>query len=75
MARSGILRLPQPGEKLLGGHAILAVGYDDTTEMIKIRNSWGADWGQQGYFDMPYKYIQDPDLASDFWAINKMEIP
>lgn len=75
MARNGILRLPQPGEKLLGGHAVLAVGYNDTTQMVRIRNSWGQFWGQSGYFDMPYKYISEPQLASDFWAINKMEIP
>jgi C1A family cysteine protease len=75
MERNGILRLPVPGEKLLGGHAVLAVGYDDDTQMIRVRNSWGAYWGLNGYFDMPYKYITDPNLASDFWAINKMEIP
>lgn len=69
MALSGILKMPQPNEKHLGGHAVLAVGYDDSKKMIKVRNSWGSDWGDNGYFYMPYDYISDTKLADDFWTI------
>ncbi|CAK9030609.1 unnamed protein product [Durusdinium trenchii] len=53
-----------------GGHAVCAVGYDDFQQCFIVRNSWGEDWGDQGYFYMPYEYICHPQLAQDFWAIN-----
>eukprot|EP00656_Telonema_subtile_P008894 TRINITY_DN1415_c0_g1_i1.p1 TRINITY_DN1415_c0_g1~~TRINITY_DN1415_c0_g1_i1.p1 ORF type:complete len:405 (-),score=97.46 TRINITY_DN1415_c0_g1_i1:195-1409(-) len=61
--------IPEPNEKVLGGHAVLAVGYDDATQHVIVRNSWGAAWGQQGYFKMPYGFITDPNSASDFWIV------
>ena len=64
--------MPKPDEKLLGGHAVMAVGYDDTTEVFVIRNSWGNKWGDKGYFYMPYKFITNTDLASDFWVVEKV---
>lgn len=60
-------------EALIGGHAVLAVGYDNSTQHFIIRNSWGADWGDKGYFYMPYEYITDGDLADDFWYIRVIE--
>jgi len=69
MARTGILAMPKPDEKCLGGHAVLAVGYDDDRKLVKVRNSWGSNWGQKGYFWMPYDYIASPKLADDFWTI------
>src|SRR5581483_6823476 len=69
MAQTGIMTMPKPNEQSLGGHAVLAVGYDDNTQMFIVRNSWGADWGQGGYFMMPYTYMTSPDLADDFWTI------
>ena len=71
VAQTGIVPMPQPGETCLGGHAVCAVGYDDSTKMFTVRNSWGENWGLKGYFKMPYDYISNPDLASDFWHINK----
>jgi C1A family cysteine protease len=68
VAKTGIMSMPQNGEQEVGGHAVMAVGYDDKTKMIKVRNSWGSNWGQSGYFQMPYGYINDPNLASDFWT-------
>ena len=73
VAESGIMTLPNKNDKLLGGHAVLAVGYNDSLNLIIVRNSWGTDWGDKGYFYMPYDYIINKDLASDFWIIDRLE--
>jgi len=66
---TGIVPMPKPNEECLGGHAVLIVGYDDYKNAFLVRNSWGSDWGVQGYFYLPYDYVLNPDLASDFWII------
>ena len=71
--RTGVVDLPHGSEKMLGGHAVLAVGYDEATQRFIVRNSWGAKWGQAGYFTMPYAYLLSADLASDFWSIRMMQ--
>jgi C1A family cysteine protease len=72
VAASGVVPLPASSEELLGGHAVLAVGYDDASQRFIVRNSWGAGWGQGGYFTMPYAYLGDRSLASDLWTIRLM---
>ena len=67
------MNLPKPGEKQLGGHAVLAVGYDDSTKRVLVRNSWGADWGVNGYFTIPYDYISNSNLADDLWTLRALE--
>jgi C1A family cysteine protease len=69
VAQTGVVPMPAPGEQVLGGHAVLAVGYDDATQRFLVRNSWGTGWGQQGYFTMPYAYLTDTGLSSDFWTV------
>jgi C1A family cysteine protease len=69
VAKSGDAPLPGPGEQALGGHAVLAAGYDDATSRFLVRNSWGPGWGQGGYFTLPYAYLTERGLASDFWTI------
>jgi C1A family cysteine protease len=69
IAKTGIVNLPLKSETMLGGHAVLAVGYDDNTSRFKVRNSWGANWGQKGYFTIPYSYLIDSNLSDDFWTI------
>ena len=69
VARTGILPMPAIGESCLGGHAVLAIGYDDARQAVLVRNSWGTEWGQSGYFWMPYDYITMPDLTADLWTI------
>lgn len=66
--KTGILKMPDRSQEPIGGHAVLLVGYDDYTQMFKVRNSWGTKWGQNGYFWMPYDYVCDPNLADDFWT-------
>src|SRR6266567_2051153 len=72
VARTGLVPMPGGGEELLGGHAVLAVGYTDATQRFLVRNSWGSGWGRAGYFSMPYAYLLDRGLASDFWTISKV---
>lgn len=73
VARTG--RMPMPGaqERCLGGHAVLAVGYDDARQTFTVMNSWSTRWGNHGYFHMPYAYIADENLAADFWTIRLVE--
>jgi C1A family cysteine protease len=80
----GEIPFPSMREKRVGGHAVVAVGYDDrkriknninnktTTGAFLIRNSWGRGWGQRGYGWLPYSYV-DMALARDFWSLLKNE--
>ena len=70
--RTGIVNMPHANETLLGGHAVLIVGYDDTQQRFIVRNSWGTSWGQKGYFTIPYQYVLNPRLAFDFYTISKV---
>ena len=73
VAHTGQVPMPGKDEQLLGGHAVMAVGYDDGTERFIVRNSWGPAWGAAGYCFMPYAYLTDSDLASDLWTIRLVE--
>ncbi len=67
VAKSGIVNMPKADERAVGGHAVMAVGFTQKGKRFLVRNSWGADWGMDGYFTMPYKYLET--LAGDFWTI------
>jgi len=66
----GMMPVPKPGEKLLGGHAVLAVGYDDAKKVLIVRNSWSASWGDHGYFYMPYEVAKSSQVH-EFWTASK----
>ena len=72
VVRTGIAQMPAAGEQLLGGHAVLAVGYDDSAQRFVVRNSWGAGWGMKGYFTLPYAYLLDGNLSDDFWTVRQV---
>jgi len=79
-------RIPEPSdrERIEGGHAVVAMGYDDAVAIPKasggepsrgallVRNSWGRGWGESGYGWLPYAYVLR-GLAEDFWSVLKKE--
>lgn len=67
--QTGIIRMPEPGEKMQGGHGIFIAGYDLNTQMFRFQNSWGKGWGDEGFGYIPFKYLTDPYLAADFWCV------
>lgn len=69
VARTGEVPMPGMHEALLGGHAVLAVGYDDAKGCFIVRNSWGVNWGADGYFYLPYAFLMNSDLSDDFWTV------
>lgn len=72
-AKTGIVAMPKPGERALGGHAVMAAGYNDAAKRFIVRNSWGPKWGMKGYFTIPYAYVADRNLSDDFWTIRRGE--
>ncbi len=84
-AATGRIPMPTAQEQIVGGHAVVAVGYDEkikiknsnpggpeTTGALLIRNSWGSGWGENGYGWLPYQYVLQA-LAEDWWSLLKNE--
>ncbi len=81
---TGKIPFPCPGEGVAGGHAVVAVGYDDSIRIenttcgsetrgaFLIRNSWGTRWGDKGYGWLPYAYVER-GLARDWWVLFKAD--
>lgn len=76
VTRTGMMPYPDTTrESLLGGHAVLLVGYNKKTKRYIARNSWGIGWGDKGYFYMPFQVIQNRTMSSDFWVIKSVNNP
>ena len=73
VAKTGVVNMPSPGEHVVGGHAVLAIGYDDSSRRLIVRNSWSEQWGKKGNFTMPYEYLLNENLSDDFWTIRLVE--
>jgi len=69
-ANNPTMPIPSQDDTYLAGHAVVLVGFKDKEQVFVVRNSWGSGWGDNGYFYMPYKIIDD--YASDFWSILKV---
>lgn len=68
----GMVPMPGTEEKIIGGHAMLCVGYNDEKKVFIVRNSWGIQWGDKGYCYFPYAYLTNHSMASDFWTLQKV---
>ena len=73
VAKTGVVPMPHWYDSAVGGHAVMAVGYDNTKKCYLVRNSWGPGWGVAGYFWLPYAYMTNADLASDFWTVRLVD--
>lgn len=69
VAKTGVVPMPGKFERMLGGHAVCCVGYNDADQRYIVRNSWGTDWGMGGYFTIPYDFVHNANLADDFWTV------
>ena len=79
VAANGVVPMPEQGEQVVGGHAVVCVGYSDQNVLsgvpaqhFVVRNSWGTEWGTGGYCFMPYAYLTRGTLASDFYRISSV---
>lgn len=76
VARTGMMPYPNTKrERLLGGHAVLLVGYNKTKKVFIARNSWGTSWGDRGYFYMPFSVVTNTSMSSDYWIIKSVNNP
>lgn len=73
------LPLPSQGESFIGGHCVVITGYDFSRtrfplDVFEVRNSWGDEWGDGGYFYMDAQWVTRPELSlsSDFWVIQEV---
>lgn len=66
---TGVVPMPGKKDKMIGGHAVLAIGFNQNSKRFIFRNSWGKNWGKNGYGTIPFDYIET--LADDFWTIRK----
>lgn len=71
---TGMMPLPKSTERVIGGHAVTIIGYNDAKKAFLIQNSWGTSWGLKGKFWMPYSFLLDGSECDDFWAIETIKI-
>ena len=74
VARTGIVPMPSQTDQLMGGHAVCVIGYNTDFHgrtYYEVRNSWGADWGDQGHFWLPAEYLENEMLSQDAWTVRK----
>lgn len=73
VTKTGIVPMPKSNEKVLGGHALLCINFCEKNRQFGFRNSWGTSWGDGGYGYIPYDYLLNSDLASDFWTVVRVQ--
>lgn len=75
VTRTGIVKMPLKDDNVLGGHAVVCVGYVESKKCWIMRNSWGRGWGDKGYFYLPFEYLTSNNLTSDLWCITSFSKP
>lgn len=73
VAVSGVVPMPRGSERCRGGHALMAVGYDQKKRVFHVQNCWGTDWGRGGFCTLPYDYLASGKLSGDFWTLRLVE--
>lgn len=69
LGKSGKVLMPASDARVIGGHAVLVVGYDDKRQHFIVRNSFGAKWGKKGHCFLPYAFLLHKGLSWDFWMV------
>jgi C1A family cysteine protease len=69
---TGVVPVPTRRDAFVGGHAVMAVGYDHPKRQLIFRNSWGAAWGDGGYGYLPYRFLTSAALSWDFWTMRRV---
>ena len=72
---SGIINYSEEYDKILGGHCIILVGFDDSKKYYRFINSWGSTWGDKGFGYLPYDYIKNTRLSNEFYIIKNISNP
>lgn len=72
---TGIIKFSDEYDKILGGHCIILIGFDDDKKHYKFINSWGTNWGDKGFGYLPYEYIKNDKLSNEFYIIKKISNP
>jgi len=72
VGRDGVVPNPNDGERILGGHAVCVIGYDDERKLLKFKNSWGTGWGRKGYGYISYEYVSK--YVVDAWVAVDMAV-
>ena len=69
--KTGVMPMPKKNDDVIGGHAVIAVGYDSEQKAFIVRNSYGASWGKKGYFLLPFDFADNPELMWDCWVLKQ----
>lgn len=69
--KTGVMPMPKKNDDIIGGHAVIAVGYDLERKAFIVRNSYGASWGNKGYFLLPFDFADNPELMWDCWVLKQ----
>jgi uncharacterized caspase-like protein len=72
VAQTGRVPVPHDDDLLIGGHAVMIVGYEDSEEVFIVRNSWGKRWGADGVFFLPYAYLFGRGRSAEFWTVRSV---
>ena len=72
VSQTGVGAMPGLADTLMGGHAVMATGYDRGAQTFLIRNSCGVSWGMRGYFTLPYDFLESRHLTDNFWTIRRI---